>query len=694
MGLLSGPGGGGILGLILNGVQNVQQGLPFLAGPEERKARQQTAMEMKKEEFKTKQDTQKAVVSAIADIFKNPDKQTTETIKWAKDMAPQVGMDVPEGTVAGMYGQAYDKLVNKKQFQSNFNAASSGTRKPAATPTTAASPSASNTPIKDPSDLTRFKSVEDVPYSQEFLQAASTEGIKDPAHYIAMNSVETRGQFNPQAVSPKGARGLGQIMPNTAIQYGANPKQLFDAPTNIKTSAKIYKDLENKFNGDKDLIAAAYNAGPGAVAQHKGIPPYQETQEYVGLVNQHYKHYAQLLGNNTATDATVASGSVNPEPVQEAPIPGEYDLATLMNLPIGTTATVNENGEVSSFKIEHPTLDQQTAAYIAQQPVGKQMEIYSNMIAQKQGRGSQFQQGITDKGIPYSTEFNPERGTTRTILGVTKVAPTKKEEQNIKAYGEGEAVKAKVLAGGALVPGTTQTYSEKAATTEANQRKQVLSAEREVPVLANAEQSKEQGAMIGSALDIGEGFDSAVSALTDLQGGKFDISDLPTGVLEPTKKAFANKFSTYTPEHMRYMNTVRNRLAGVATNTANLLFALGGKNLTETEKRLVEDLQAGVELDPDAFTDRLLNGITKIQYYAKGHIAANKANKIESGGLEELYKEVSKAKETILRSIPEHKSKLYKDKSAFEVGQIYIDPQTKVRKKFTGDPNNPWQTAQ
>lgn len=89
-----------------------------------------------------------------------------------------------------------------------------------------------------------------------------------------------------RAVSPKGAAGLMQLMPETAAQYGVSDR--FDPSENIQGGVKYLKDLVKLFNGKTAEVLAAYNAGQEALKKFKGIPPYAETRDYIKRVMASY----------------------------------------------------------------------------------------------------------------------------------------------------------------------------------------------------------------------------------------------------------------------------------------------------------------------------------------------------------------------------------------------------------------------
>ncbi|MCO6056665.1 lytic transglycosylase domain-containing protein [Pseudomonas sp. MOB-449] len=100
--------------------------------------------------------------------------------------------------------------------------------------------------------------------------------------------IKTESNYDPSALSPKGAAGLMQLMPDTARDLGV--RDVFDPAANVRGGARYLKRLMTMFGDDLSLALAAYNAGPGAVlAYGSAIPPYPETQRYVPSVLGHYQ---------------------------------------------------------------------------------------------------------------------------------------------------------------------------------------------------------------------------------------------------------------------------------------------------------------------------------------------------------------------------------------------------------------------
>ena len=103
---------------------------------------------------------------------------------------------------------------------------------------------------------------------------------------LVRSVISRESDFQPQAVSPKGAIGLMQLMPATAEALGADPR---DPAQNVDAGTRYLRDLLEKYDGGLWHALAAYNAGPGAVDKYQGVPPYPETIHYVGKIDRDLK---------------------------------------------------------------------------------------------------------------------------------------------------------------------------------------------------------------------------------------------------------------------------------------------------------------------------------------------------------------------------------------------------------------------
>lgn len=106
--------------------------------------------------------------------------------------------------------------------------------------------------------------------------------------------------YNPMAISRAGARGLMQLMPQTAKFYGV--KEVHNPEENIAGGIQYLSELIEKYNNNLDLALAAYNAGETAVEKYRGIPPYAETIDYVAKVRKYYSHFAKQPANIIVAD--------------------------------------------------------------------------------------------------------------------------------------------------------------------------------------------------------------------------------------------------------------------------------------------------------------------------------------------------------------------------------------------------------
>ena len=130
--------------------------------------------------------------------------------------------------------------------------------------------------------------VNSAPAIAEAVERAATQHSLPPELIHSVIKVESN--YNPTAVSPKGALGLMQLIPATARRFGV--VDAFDPADNIQGGARYLRYLLDLYRGDYPLALAVYNAGEGAVAKYGAVPPYPETQNYLKLVARELRETA------------------------------------------------------------------------------------------------------------------------------------------------------------------------------------------------------------------------------------------------------------------------------------------------------------------------------------------------------------------------------------------------------------------
>ena len=129
------------------------------------------------------------------------------------------------------------------------------------------------------------------PRLKELIQKVSEQQGVDPELVQAVAKAESN--YNPYAVSSRGALGVMQLLPETAKRFGV--VNVFDPEQNIQGGVKFLKFLLGMFPDNLPHVLAAYNAGENAVVKYKGVPPYAETQDYVKRITKLYKKRSNFL---------------------------------------------------------------------------------------------------------------------------------------------------------------------------------------------------------------------------------------------------------------------------------------------------------------------------------------------------------------------------------------------------------------
>jgi hypothetical protein len=134
-------------------------------------------------------------------------------------------------------------------------------------------------------DIARFTR-----YDEWIRQAATLYQIPEQ---LVRAVIRCESDYDPRAVSISGARGLMQLMPDTALLMQVH--DIDDPRENIFGGVRLLRVLANEFNGDLELTIAAYNAGDGSVIRFGGIPPFAQTRDYVANVTKYYRRYRSIL---------------------------------------------------------------------------------------------------------------------------------------------------------------------------------------------------------------------------------------------------------------------------------------------------------------------------------------------------------------------------------------------------------------
>jgi soluble lytic murein transglycosylase-like protein len=144
----------------------------------------------------------------------------------------------------------------------------------------------------------------------QVVNSASAAYHLDPD--LVNSVIHAESGFNSHAVSPKGAQGLMQLMPDTASKLGvANP---FDPQSNVAGGSRYLRELLERYNFDLIKALAAYNAGTKRVEQYRGVPPYRETHDYVARIVREYNR------KKIAQEKQMAAEHQKPKTIQP-PVP-------------------------------------------------------------------------------------------------------------------------------------------------------------------------------------------------------------------------------------------------------------------------------------------------------------------------------------------------------------------------------------
>lgn len=144
----------------------------------------------------------------------------------------------------------------------------------------------------------------DAPFGKLIHDAAAKHGVDEN---LVKSVISAESNFNPRAVSRMQARGLMQLLPQTAARYSV--LNIFDPAQNIDAGTHYLKDLLAQYGGNLPLALAAYNAGPLMVERYRGVPPFRETQSYVKKITTNLARTKKDSGKTASASASNASAA-------------------------------------------------------------------------------------------------------------------------------------------------------------------------------------------------------------------------------------------------------------------------------------------------------------------------------------------------------------------------------------------------
>jgi hypothetical protein len=365
---------GGLLGLILNGIQNTKEGLPFLARPEERVGKRQMELETRKEQYKTDQDMQKAGQKAVFDILTDPNKQTTEALKWVKTAAPKYGVDIDTGTLGGMYGQAYDRLTNTKLSDQVMNKklAEGGNATPAST---------------------QDKVITSSPASGQSLYQPTHPQTELVKQAIAMN--ESGGEASPYQAQEraKGGRAKGkyQFEPDTWNQLalevgpilGRKPSSFNIANADDQETLATY-EIDKHLNAGRtpEQVAVRWQTGDPFSTVTTGVNPKTGiAYDVPAYVDRFRQNFAQVQQQYAGQQGQGSQGITS----AGTPLPPHNPLATmpvnsLQGMDFTRTAEGHTNVHIDGSKLV-PSEEQLLMQYLDANPALKQAYMDAKVSA-------------------------------------------------------------------------------------------------------------------------------------------------------------------------------------------------------------------------------------------------------------------------------------------------------------------------